>query len=133
LPTAYGQSLHRQYRGEWDFDLAWKPLQVFPVTLGWLRAIHAGHRRIRQGLHIPQPVLVMHSARTVQAKGWSEENFGADIVLNVDDIRRLAPRLGPRVTVKAFAGGLHDLVLSRQPVREQVYRELFAWLTATLG
>ena len=37
------------------------------------------------------------------------------------------------VTVKAIAGGLHDLVLSPKPVRETVYLELFAWLGTALG
>jgi alpha-beta hydrolase superfamily lysophospholipase len=134
LPTTYGQSLHRQYWGEWDYDLAWKPLTVFPVNAGWLRAITAGHRRVQQqGLTLALPVLVLHSDASVKSPGWSDEFFRADGVLNVEHIRTLAPRLGTRVTVRAIAGGLHDLVLSREPVREQVYREVFAWLTATLG
>jgi alpha-beta hydrolase superfamily lysophospholipase len=133
LPTEYGQSLHRHYRGEWDYHLPWKPIEVFPITLGWLRAIHAGHRRVRRGLHLALPILVLHSDQTVQGKGWSDEYFRADGVLSVRDIRTLAPRLGSRVTVRAVAGSLHDLVLSREPAREQTYRELFAWLAATLG
>jgi len=133
LPSHYGASLHRQHRGEWDYYLPWKPLAVFPITTGWLRAIHAGHRRVRRGLAIAVPVLVLHAERTVQGHGWSDEYFRADGVLNVRNIRALAPRLGPRVTVRAIAGGMHDLVLSRRPVRERVYQELFAWLAATLG
>ena len=133
LPREYGLSLHREYRGEWDYHLPWKPLVPFPVTFGWLRAIHAGHRRIRRGLAIAQPVLVLHSDRTVRAPGWSDDYFRADGVLNIRDIRELAPRLGPRVTVRAIAGGMHDLVLSAPPVREQVYREVFDWLATMLG
>ncbi|SMB99699.1 lysophospholipase [Hymenobacter roseosalivarius DSM 11622] len=133
LPTDYGASLHQQHRGEWNYHLPWKPVVVFPITTGWLRAIHAGHRRIRRGLALALPILVLHAAQTVQAPGWSEEYFRADGVLNVRDIRALAPRLGPRVTVYAVAGGMHDLMLSRQLIRERVYQELFKWLTATLG
>lgn len=133
LPGHYGASLHRQHRGEWDYHLAWKPLSVFPITMGWLRAIHAGHRRIRRGLAIAVPVLVLHAEHTVRGRGWRDEYFRADGVLNVRTLRALAPKLGPHVTVRAIAGGMHDLVLSRQSVREQVYKELFAWLAATLG
>ncbi|WP_345112472.1 alpha/beta hydrolase [Hymenobacter algoricola] len=133
LPSVYGESLHQQYRGEWDYYLPWKPLDIFPVTLGWLRAIHAGHQRVRRGLAIAVPVLVLHSQQTAAGKGWNDEFFRADIVLNVRDIRTLAPRLGERVTVQAIAGGLHDLVLSAPAVRAQVYRTLFAWLATTLG
>ncbi|OGX88135.1 hypothetical protein BEN47_09715 [Hymenobacter lapidarius] len=133
LPREYGLSLHRDYRGEWDYHLPWKPLVPFPVSFGWLRAVRAGHRRIRQGLAIAQPVLVLHSDRTVRTRGWSNDYFRADGVLDVRDIHALAPRLGARIAVKAIAGGMHDLVLSVPPVREQVYREVFAWLATTLG
>ena len=133
LATTYGESLHRQHRGEWEYHLPWKPVAVFPITIGWVRAIYEGHRRVREGLGLHLPILVMHSDRTVQARGWSDDYFRADGVLNVRDIRTLAPRLGSRVTVRVVAGGMHDLMLSPQPVREMVYQELFAWLSATLG
>lgn len=133
LPSYYGQSLHRAYRGEWAYHLPWKPVAVFGVTAGWARAIAAGHRRVRRGLALPVPVLVLYSDRTVQARGWSEEYFRADGVLDVRAIEGLAPRLGPRVTGRVIAGGLHDLMLSRPPAREQAYREVFAWLHQTLG
>ncbi|HEX2213845.1 MAG TPA: alpha/beta hydrolase, partial [Mycobacterium sp.] len=32
----YGTSLHRDYAGEFDYDLTWKPIGGFPVTFGWL-------------------------------------------------------------------------------------------------
>jgi alpha-beta hydrolase superfamily lysophospholipase len=35
--------------------------------------------------------------------------------------------LGPRASVLAFPGGLHDLVLSRGEIRDAVFRELFSW------
>jgi alpha-beta hydrolase superfamily lysophospholipase len=132
LPTEYGRSLHQSFQGEWDYNLRWKPVEVFPVRLGWLRAIHAGHRRIARGLRITQPVLVMHSTKTVTKSGWSEQYFEADGVLNVRHIRELSPRLGLRVTVVAIAGGMHDLVLSRPAVRAVVYQELFRWLADVL-
>ena len=133
LPLNYVRSLHREYHGEWEFHLPWKPLVAYPITAGWLRAIRAGHRRVRQGLALAVPILVLHSDRTVRTRGWSDEYTRADGVLNVRHISALAPRLGPHVTVRAIPGGLHDLVLSPGPVRETVYRELFAWLAETLG
>lgn len=132
LPPNYVRSLHRAYHGEWDFHLPWKPLAAFPITAGWLRAIHAGHLRVRQGLGLQLPILVLHSDRTVPTRVWSDEYFRADGVLNVRDMVRLAPRLGSHVTTQAIAGGMHDLVLSPEPVREKVYQELFAWLGKNL-
>ncbi|GAA4375621.1 alpha/beta hydrolase [Hymenobacter koreensis] len=133
LPRSYGQSLHNSQRGEWDYHLPWKPLEVFPVNAGWLRAIRAGHRQLAAGLRIAQPVLVLHSARTVRRyHPFSDEYFEADGVLNVKHIQQLAPRLGPHVTLCAIEGGMHDLVLSRPAVRAEVYRQLFAWLAEML-
>ena len=39
-----------EYGGEWDFDLAWKPLESWPVFAGWLRAIRRGHAAVHRGL-----------------------------------------------------------------------------------
>ena len=79
------------------------------------------------------PVLMLPADRTVRTRGWSDEYTRADGVPDARHIRALAPRLGPRVTTKAIPGGLHDLVLSPAPVREAVYRELFAWLALVLS
>lgn len=133
LPTHYGASLHRQYRGEWDYNLAWKPVEVFPITMGWLWAIHIAHQRLQRGEALNLPVLVLHSDRSVRGNGWSDEYFCADGVLKVRDIEMLAPRLGTHVTVISIAGGIHDLVLSPLPVREQVYEKIFSWLMGILG
>ena len=38
----YGASLHRDYHGEFDYNLQWKPLGGFPITFGWLSAVRAG-------------------------------------------------------------------------------------------
>jgi alpha-beta hydrolase superfamily lysophospholipase len=133
LPPGYGESLHRDYHGEWEFNPAWKPREIFPVNAGWLRAIRGGHRQVAAGLGISAPVLVLHSARSVRRyHPFNEEYFQADGVLNAEHIRTLAPRLGPHVTVQAIEGGMHDLVLSRQPVRAEVYQRIFAWLAQVL-
>ena len=49
----YARSLHRDHDGEWDFDLAWKPLESWPVYAGWLRAVRRGHARAHRGLDVP--------------------------------------------------------------------------------
>ena len=35
--------------GEWDYDLAWKPLESRPVYVGWLRAVRRGHAQLHAG------------------------------------------------------------------------------------
>ena len=99
---------------QWSFDLQLKPPYGFPVYYGWLGAITDAHAKVHRGLKIACPVLSMHSDE-------------ADIVLNWRDIAKWSRMLGERVTVLAFPGGMHDLVLSRPHIREEVFRQLFAW------
>lgn len=136
MPTAslglYGESLHTDHRGEWTYDLAWKPIAGFPVTAGWLNAIRRGQRRLRAGLSIDAPVMVACSTRTFRGRAWSEDVRISDVVLDVEHIVRWAPRLGPRVTIARFDGGIHDLTLSGKEVRTMVFRELARWVDAFL-
>lgn len=115
LPRDYARSIHKDYGGEWDFDLKLKPLDGFPLYFGWMGAALAAHSKVHAGLSIAQPVLVMHSDE-------------ADIVLHWRHIAKWSPKIGPDVTVQQYPGGLHDLVLSKQPIRESVFSALFAWL-----
>ena len=82
---------------------------------GWLGAID---RRAREACTAASrsrcPVLSMHSDE-------------ADIVLDWRHIARWSRTLGADVTVMAFPGAVHDLVLSRPHIREEVFRQLFAW------
>jgi len=44
----YVEGLHRDWHGEWDFDLNLKPHMGFPLYFGWVRAIRkAQARRVR--------------------------------------------------------------------------------------
>jgi alpha-beta hydrolase superfamily lysophospholipase len=105
----------RSLRDEgWEFDLALKPPLGFGVYFGWLGAITDAHAKVHRGLGLDCPVLSMHSDE-------------ADIVLEWRDIAKWSRTLGSRVTVMAFPGALHDLVLSRPHIREEVFRQLFAW------
>jgi alpha-beta hydrolase superfamily lysophospholipase len=126
----YGESLHAQQRGEWSYDLAWKPLMGFPVTVGWLNAIRRGQDRLRKGLGIDAPVLVACSTRTFRGRAWNDDLRLTDSVLDVEHIVRWAPRLGRRVTIARFDGGMHDLTLSGKDVRTEVFRELSRWVDA---
>ena len=128
--TAYGHSLHAAHRGEWSYDLAWKPVGGFPIRFGWLAAVHAGHRRLHAGLSIDVPVLVGCSTRSYRALQWHALAHRADAVLDVADIVRWAPRLGGHVTVLRVDGGMHDLTLSAAPVRARLFSELSRWSAA---
>lgn len=126
----YGRSLHREHGGEWDFDLAWKPVESYPVRAGWLRAIRQGHAELHRGLSVAVPVLVLSSGATVRPEEMTDDVFSHDIVLDVDHIRGWATAVGPHVTYIAVPGAMHDVVLSRSEPRTRAYDEIERWHSA---
>jgi alpha-beta hydrolase superfamily lysophospholipase len=126
----YARSLHRDHDGEWDFDLAWKPLESWPVYAGWLRAVRRGHARAHRGLSVPAPVLVLTSAASGHPTEYDDTCSSTDIVLDVELIRKWAHKLAAHVTLVRVEGAMHDVTLSRQPARDRVFAELAAWLHA---
>jgi len=120
VQPAYVRSLHKNWDGEWDFDLTLKPLHGFPAYFGWVTAIFEAHAKVHAGLSLDCPVLSMHSDE-------------ADTVLNWKHVARWSRTLGPKVTVMQFPGGLHDLVLSRGEIREEVFRQIFSWEAANIA
>ena len=105
---------------DWEFDTRLKPVEGFPMHFGWIGAINDAHAKVHRGLEIGCPVLSMHSDE-------------ADLVLDWRHIARWSRSLGPQVAVLAFPGGAHDLVLSRREIREEVFRQLFAWAERISG
>jgi len=128
LPTTYGESIHVSVAGEWEFDLAWKPLAGFPVTVGWLNAIRRGHSALHRGLDVGVPSLVLRSERTHFARTYSAEDDRADTVLDVRQIARWAGCLGGETTIVPIRDARHDVFLSLPEVRKQAYDRLDAWL-----
>jgi alpha-beta hydrolase superfamily lysophospholipase len=127
----YARSLHAEHEGEWPFDLAWKPLQSWPVYAGWIRAIRTGQARVAAGLDVRAPVLVLTSARSARPASIDDPDvFAADIVLDVEQIRRRAPMLGRHVTLAQVDGALHDVTLSSPDVRKVVFDEVTRFLSA---
>jgi alpha-beta hydrolase superfamily lysophospholipase len=128
----FGRSLHQEYGGEWDFDLAWKPLESWPVFAGWLRAVRRGHAVVHRGLGLSTPTLVLTSARSVHPRAWEPAVDSSDIVLDVNLMAKWVHKLSDHVTLVRIDGALHDVTLSRQPARKQVFDELGRWLDAYL-
>lgn len=124
----YAQSLHQDYSGEWFYNLEWKSAYSIPVSFGWTRAIHKGHKKVQKGMDIPCPILVMHSDKSVYETEFSEKFMKGDAVLDISDINKYAEHLGKDVTIVIIEDGVHDLVLSRHDVRNRVYETIFSWL-----
>lgn len=128
LDENWPRALHASTGGEWDFDLAWKPLEGFPARAGFLRSVRRAHRRVAKGLAVDCPVLVLASARSGPAAGWHDALLTTDSVLDVEHIVGRAAGLGDDVTVVTVEGGAHDLALSPEPARSTYLREALDWL-----
>ncbi|MGW2219625.1 alpha/beta hydrolase [Nonomuraea sp. NPDC001684] len=133
ISTAYGQSLHRTEQGEWDYDLELKPLVGFSVHGMWLAAIRRAQRRLHRGLAVDVPVLVLASSTGLRVRDFVPEARSADIVLDPEHMARWATAIGPHVTCVRIQDGVHDLVLSAEPARKQVFAELDRWMNAYQG
>jgi alpha-beta hydrolase superfamily lysophospholipase len=130
-PTAeggYGATLHRNYGGEFDYDLQWKPIGGFPVTFGWIHAIRRGHAKLHRGLDVGVPNLILRSDRSVREVVDPDIMQRGDAVLDVNQIARWAGCIGNRTTVVPITDAKHDVFLSVPESRQVVYRELDRWL-----
>ncbi|MBK7723644.1 MAG: alpha/beta hydrolase [Austwickia sp.] len=129
VSPAYGESLHVDYRGEWNYNLAWKPVKGAPVHMGWLAAIRKAQARVHRGLRLSLPILMLHSdASRLGLTKWVPEAMNTDTVLDVQQMMQWAPALGSDVTTVMVAGALHDVFLSAPPVRGRAFARLDDWL-----
>ena len=127
-PGPYGGTLHVSGTGEWEFDLALKPLDGFPVTVGWLNAVRRAHATLHRGLELGVPSLILRSDKTHYSTRYSELSERADLVLDVAQIARWAGCLGGETTIVPVEGARHDVFLSLPEVRKRAYEVLDDWL-----
>ncbi|WKD61458.1 Alpha/beta hydrolase family protein [Corynebacterium ciconiae DSM 44920] len=124
----YGESLHRGYQGEWDYDLRLKPLAGFPKRLRWLRAVAESQRRLaRNELRTSVPSLVLTSERSSTGSTLSDAH-SSDVVLDVADIWARAPHLSTVLGITAIPSAMHDVYLSPQPTRTRALEATVAWI-----
>ena len=129
--ASYAHSLLKQFKGEWEYDTNWKMINGHPKKAGWIKAIQEGQQKVRKGLKLDCPILVMSSNKSYpETKEWHNEYLSSDIVLDVHDIQKYAPKLGEHVTRDTIPNGIHDLILSEKASRDYTYRTVFDWITA---
>ena len=129
MPGVYGRTLHTSGTGEWDYDLALKPLDGFPVTMGWLNAVRRGHARLHRGLDVGVPSLVLRSTKSDFSGRYTDLSDNADTVLDVTQIARWAGCLGGETTVVPIEGARHDVFLSQAASRGRAYEAVDGWLS----
>jgi alpha-beta hydrolase superfamily lysophospholipase len=127
----YGATLHKEFGGDFDYNLAWKPIGGFPVTFGWLHAVRRAQTTLHRGLDVGVPNLVLrsdHSVREVTDPAKADEIQRGDAVLDVKQIARWAGCIGNRSTIVPIGDAKHDVFLSVPESRHAAYRELDRWL-----
>jgi alpha-beta hydrolase superfamily lysophospholipase len=127
----YGATLHKEYGGEFDYNLAWKPIGGFPVTFGWLHAIRRAQTTLHRGLDVGVPNLILRSDRSVREvtdPAKVDEIQRGDAVLDVKQIARWAGCIGNRSTIIPIVDAKHDVFLSVPESRHAAYAELDRWL-----
>ncbi len=127
----YGATLHREYGGDFDYNLQWKPIGGFPVTFGWLHAIRRAQVKLHRGLDVGVPNLILRSDRSVREvtdPAKIDEIQRGDAVLDVKHIARWAGCIGNRSTIVPIVDAKHDVFLSVPESRQAAYRELDRWL-----
>jgi alpha-beta hydrolase superfamily lysophospholipase len=129
----YGTSLHRDYGGEFDYNLEWKPLGGFPITIGWINAIRRGQARLHRGLDVGVPNLILRSDHSVAETPDPAAIQRGDAVLDVGQIARWAGCVGNRSTIVPIVDAKHDVFLSLAEPRATAYRELNQWLDSYLS
>ncbi len=123
----YAETLSAKYHGEWTYNTKWKPDILPNPDMGWIHAIHTAQQDLRKKT-IKVPVLLLHSAESVKKCDDKEKYDHADAILDVNSISKYGKRLGANVTEVSFGGGLHDIALSKKPIRECMYQTILSWL-----
>ena len=128
LSPVYAQSIHKDFYGEWDFNTNWKPIKGFPTYFKWIVAIIKAQKKLEQS-HITVPILILHSSDAVRLSTFSKEAMSKDIVLNIEDMKRIGATLGNEVSFLKIKNAQHDVFLSEKKVRAAAFDQMFSWLS----
>lgn len=130
---AYAQSLLETHHGEWSYNTNWKMPFSPDVSTNWISAIYRAQSELKNKAYFDIPILLLRSDNSVYGSEWTEAFNRGDAVLDVNDISYYGKKLGPKVQEVVIKDGLHDIFLSRKPLREAVYKYLFDWLKTNLN
>ncbi|MEE6273969.1 alpha/beta hydrolase [Georgenia sp. MJ206] len=133
LDPGYGRFLHRTTGGEWEYELAWKPIAGFPARAAFISSVRRAQAAVARGIDVGAPVLLCCSDRSGPPKHPSAEELErADCVLDVAHMLARGPLLGEDVTILTVPGAVHDLALSRPEARARYESAAMAWVDSRL-
>ena len=127
--TAYGESVHSDFYGEWDYNLSLKPLAGHKKYIGWLAAVFHGFDAIHSGrINAGVPVLTLQSTRSLLGTPYCDAVNHADCIIDVAQTRRWAKELNAHYTLHSIEGARHDVFLSLPRPLEEAFAACDAWL-----
>jgi len=122
------QSLNKGHKGEWEWNLALKPIIGFPVYAGWVAAVESANAILFENEQSPNleiPILVLCAEKSSSPTEWSNTNLVTDVVCTVEGFPKVIPKLGSCVTVNVIQNAMHDVLHSNVSAREEAYKFLF--------
>jgi alpha-beta hydrolase superfamily lysophospholipase len=126
----FWRAVAKEAGGEWELREDLRPRNAFPVRAGWLHGVLEGQRMLRAGPRLDLPVLLLASTTSDIGPVWRESMRATDAVLSIGPMRRAASRVCVHLEEALVEGGLHDVLLSPAPVRNEAYGRLGRWLDA---
>ncbi|WP_404288960.1 alpha/beta hydrolase [Glutamicibacter arilaitensis] len=128
-PGFYTRTVSNRFEGEWDYNLDWRPANGFPLHAGFISAVFTAQAKVKKGLDLEQPVLVMLSAKDYLLPRWNDAATRSDVALNVQVVAQRSINLGRELHLVRLPNALHDVFLSAVPVRSDAYLRLGSWLS----
>lgn len=126
--SLYPKSLDKKFYGEWEINNDWKPIKGFPGYFSWLKAVADAQNLVIKNDKIELPILFLHSSDSFNPKHWDERIMESDIILDINEIKKKALKLGTKLTVVEINRAMHDVFLSKKKVREEAFNQMFKWL-----
>jgi len=131
-PNVFGQSIHKDYQGEWDINLELKAItKNAPIYLGWLNAVNQAQKRLQNGLDIKVPSLILSSDISTSEQSNPKYHHSTDTVLDVNEMHEYAKSLSINqslITKVKIPKAMHGVLISPLKVREKGYETIFKWL-----
>lgn len=130
--NVFGQTLHKDFNGEWDFDINLKYTTTnAPIYLEWIHAIYSAQQELQVGLDLQIPVLSLYSDKSHTEQSDVKYHHISDLVLDVNDIEYYSYKLNINqelTTLCSIKDAMHGVTFSQKRVREEAYKVIFNWL-----
>ena len=134
INPSYGYSLHSEYAGEWDYNLALKPILPRKKYVPWLVGVAAEIRKLRSGRHSTGvPTLILTSDDHYFARELSQQTYVNDPILMPQQMWEVAPKVSPYAHIEVIPDATHDVFLSQPVVRARALQVTNRWLREIHG